>query len=97
MSSLTKVLFAFDDTPEARRELAAALEDASWLDKRLHPSLELGFGMIEREALFILAKATGQHGAKLLVVSRPVEAAQPVDGGLDGDGLRAARVKKVKE
>ncbi len=95
---MTKVLFAFEDTDESRRVLAAALEDASWADKKLRPTLELGFGLIEADALFILTKAL-QHGAKLLVVPYVIEKvvhAKPEEdvgarfgrGGISGAGSK---------
>lgn len=71
MAGLVKVLFAFEDTPTARRTLAAAMEDPAWEDKSKRPVLEVGFGMVEQEALFILSKALGQHGARVLVVAAP--------------------------
>ena len=79
MPEMVKVLFLFEDSPIARDTLARALEDLDWLDKEKRPTLEVGFGMMEQEALFILSKATGQHGARLLVVAAPKKEAKSVE------------------
>ena len=72
MPDMVKVLFQFEDTPEARRTLAAAMEDPAWQDHRERPTLEIGFGMMEHHALFILTQAASQYGARLLVVPQPM-------------------------
>ncbi len=63
MTKFIKVSFEFEDTPLARQHLAHALQDESWLNKSVHPELHIGLGMIELEALFIVSKALGEHGA----------------------------------
>ncbi len=62
---MVKVLFQFEDTLEARRTLAAAMEDPSWEDTHEHPTLDIGFGMFEQDALLVLVR----YGARVLVVS----------------------------
>jgi hypothetical protein len=66
---MVKVLFQFDNTPVARSTLAAALEDPTWKDAHDHPTLDVGFGMAEQDALLVLVRAMQQHGARVLVVS----------------------------
>ncbi len=66
---MVKVLFQFEDTLEARRTLAAAMEDPSWEDTHEHPTLDIGFGMFEQDALLVLVRSMQQHGARVLVVS----------------------------
>ncbi len=90
---MVKVLFQFEDTLEARRTLAAAMEDPSWEDTHEHPTLDIGFGMFEHEALLVLVRSMQQHGARVLVVSSKTPKADP-------DLLVASAVKpapKVKK
>src|SRR5229473_3292926 len=49
--------------------VAAAMEDPSWEDTHEHPTLDIGFGMFEQDALLVLVRSMQQHGARVLVVS----------------------------